>query len=183
VLYTKFNSFPHILCLYLHIVGHLFFVSVWSFWEERTCRFLAHLSFSWSKRCPASVCMSQTVHIFDFFIITAYQVTKLITTTCSSRGLEVFRYSRQLHLVLIAKHFRLLHQDYCLWSHQTHQKCFSRGPQEVLLLFRAIRNPTWLPQSLIYQDIFYYFSKTTSCLPWPVKTSLWSSEAKLKAVF
>ena len=67
------------MCLYLHIVGHLFFVSVWSFWEERTCRFLAHLSFFCSKRCPVSVCMSQTVHIFDFFITTKYHVSKLIS--------------------------------------------------------------------------------------------------------
>jgi hypothetical protein len=68
-------------------------------------------------------------------------------------------------------------------SHETCQKCFSMCPQEVLLLFRAIRIPTWLPQSLICQDIFYYFSKTTSCLPWPVKTSVYQSQVQFSWIF
>ena len=44
-------------------------------------------------------------------------------------------------------------------SHHTYHKCLSRGPEEVLFLFRAIQNPTWLPY------MFDFFSrKTTSIL-------------------
>ena len=41
----------------------------------------------------------------------------------------------------LVKTFFLFLQNYCMWSLQTLQKYFSRGVQEVLLLFRAIDNP------------------------------------------
>jgi len=48
---------------------------------------------------------------------------------------------------------QLLLQNHCLLSHQTYHNCSSRGSEEILYLFEAIRNPRWLPWHLICQDI------------------------------
>jgi hypothetical protein len=47
--------------------------------------------------------------------------------------------------------------------HQTYYNYSSRGPEEVLYLFEAIRNPRWLSWPLIGQDIFNFFSRTSAC--------------------
>jgi hypothetical protein len=53
--------------------------------------------------------------------------------------------------------FQLLLQNHSMPSYQTYYKWSSRGSQEVLLLFRVIQNPNWLPWSLIGRDIFIFF--------------------------
>ena len=64
--------------------------------------------------------------------------------------------------VVNISHFQLL-QNHFMPSHQTYHNCSSRGSEEVLYLFEAIRNTRWLSWPLIGRDIFSFFSRTTAC--------------------
>lgn len=94
-------------------------------------------------------------HIFNlFFWANSCPVTRLST---------MFLFLKRINIKIAGlaidwpKHFQLLLQNYYRWSHQTYQTCSSRGLQEVLLLFRAIRNPTLPLWPLISLDIFLLF--------------------------
>lgn len=50
----------------------------------------------------------------------------------------------------------------CMPIHRTYHKCSTRGPEEVLCLFEANRNPRWLGFPLIVPDIFNFSRITLS---------------------
>ena len=113
-----------------------------------------------SEKCPASVCSK--LFTFSFSLVQLHVQPPnlpLLFLYESLRSVVSFWCHFKSKMANMAtdwpRHFRLLLQNCCMWNQQTCQKCSSRG-LEKYCLFRAIRNPTWLPQLLILMFCFIW---------------------------
>jgi len=89
-------------------------------------------------------------------------LSKRLIETCPSYTCPLVR----LYVVSFS-HFNFFRTTACMLNHHMYHKCPSRGPEEVLYLTWAIKNPRCLPWPRIVRNIFDFFSRPTT---------MWSSQ-------